>query len=148
MFLFGVNFNIYFLIIIGKFRDIFKNEEIRAYTAIAVTATGLIFINLCLNCATMFSGVAECIRAASFQTMSIMSTTGFTTVNYDLWPSFSKTVIVILMILGACGGSTAGGLKTSRVLILFKSMVNELKHIFIPTRQCYKARRKNVAVKR
>ena len=128
MLIFGVNFNLYFLILIGKAKDIFKSEELRAYLALCIAAVTAIAINT----AHMFSGIGECIRASFFQVASIMTTSGFVTTDFGLWPVFSKTIIILLMIVGACAGSTAGGLKISRVLILLKSIVREIKHMLRP----------------
>lgn len=128
MFIFGVNFNIYFFILIGKIKDAFKNEEFRAYLVLCITAVTAIAINT----AHSFERLGDCIRASLFQVTTIMSTTGFATVNYDNWPEFSKSILVLLMIVGACAGSTAGGLKVSRILILFKSMIREIRHMLRP----------------
>ncbi len=126
--MFGINFNLYFLILLGKFRDLFKSEELKTYLAICLAATALIAINTY----NTFSNFSDCIRASFFQVASIITTTGYSTVDFNLWPSFSKTIIMILMIIGACAGSTAGGLKISRVLILFKSIIREIRHMLRP----------------
>lgn len=128
MLLFGINFNLYFFILIGQVRDVFRNEEFRAYLLIVSVATAAITVNI----VTSFNNVGDGIRAAFFQVTSIMSTTGFTTQNYDLWPAFSKAVLLLLMIVGASAGSTAGGLKVSRVIILLKSVVREIRHVLRP----------------
>ncbi len=128
MFIFGVNFNIYFFILVGKIKDVFKNEEFRTYLLLCATAVTAIAINT----AHSFERLGDCIRASFFQVTTIMSTTGFATVNYDNWPEFSKAILVLLMIIGACAGSTAGGLKVSRILILFKSMIREIRHMLRP----------------
>lgn len=128
MFLFGVNFNLYFYILVGKLKYIFKNEELRVYTAICAISTALITVNTL----KYFDGVGDAIRSAFFQVTTIISTTGYATQNFDLWPEFSKTILVMLMFIGACAGSTAGGLKVSRVVILFKSAICEIKHMMRP----------------
>ena len=128
MLLCGANFNLYYFLLIRRLRDIWKSEELRAYILICAASTVLIAINTY----HMASGLGECVRGAFFQVSSIMSTTGFATVNYDLWPSFSKTLIVLLTMIGACAGSTAGGLKISRLLILVKNGVREFKHMLRP----------------
>ena len=128
MLLFGINFNIYYYLLIRHYRDVAANEELRLYLLLALGSTAAIAINTM----HMFSGVGECLRAAFFQVTSIISTTGFATVNFDMWPAFSKTILVLLTITGACAGSTTGGLKLSRVLLLIKGMVKEVKHVLRP----------------
>lgn len=128
MLLFGVNFNVYYLILLGRVRDALKSEEVRCYLGIVAAATIAITLNL-------FQGLANLgltIRQAFFQVSSIITTTGFATVDFDLWPEFSKHTLVILMLVGACAGSTGGGLKVSRVLILVKSFFAEIRYIISP----------------
>lgn len=125
MFLFGVNFNLYFYIIVGKIRYVLKSEEFRVYALLCALSTALITVNTL----KMFNGISDAVRAAFFQVTTIMSTTGFATVNFDMWPEFSKAILVLLMIIGACAGSTAGGLKVSRVIILIKSSIGEIKQM-------------------
>lgn len=125
MFLFGVNFNLYFYIIVGKIRYVLKSEEFRVYALLCALSTALITINTF----KMFESLSDAVRGAFFQVTTIMSTTGFATVNFDLWPEFSKAILVLLMIIGACAGSTAGGLKVSRVIILIKSSIGEIKQM-------------------
>lgn len=129
MFIFGVNFNLYYFVIIGRARELFKNEEFRAYTALCLVSTAAIVINT-LN---TVEKVGDCIRDAFFQVTSIMSTSGFATLNYDAeWPEFSKTLLVLLTLVGACAGSTAGGLKMSRVLIVLKGILCQIRKILRP----------------
>lgn len=128
MLLFGINFNLFYFALIRRFSSIWKSEELRAYLLICVASTALIV----WNTYSMFASVSSTIRTAFFQVSSIMSTTGFTTFNFDLWPALSKTVLMILLVFGACGGSTAGGLKISRLLILKKLAVRELKYLLHP----------------
>ena len=128
MFLCGINFNLYFFLLMRRFREVWRSEELRAYLLICGASTVLI----ALNTFRMSSGPEHCLRTAFFQVSSIMSTTGFSTVDYNAWPEFSKTMLVILTMLGACAGSTAGGLKLSRVLILCKNVWREIKHILHP----------------
>ncbi len=128
MILFGINFNIYFFLLMRKFREAAKNQELRVYLLISFVATTAIVVNIW----NLFAATEVCIRTAFFQVASIVSTTGFATVDYNLWPEFSKTVLLFLMIVGSCAGSTAGGLKVSRVLLMFKNMVRELKHLIRP----------------
>lgn len=128
MLLFGVNFNLYFFILLGKIREVFCNEELRAY--IGLFAFSVVAITI--NTSHLFERISDCVRAVFFQVASIMSTTGFSTVDFNQWPGFSKTMIVLLMIVGACAGSTAGGLKVARVLILIKSGFSEIKQVARP----------------
>lgn len=128
MLLFGINFNVFFCIILGRIRDVFKSEELRAYLLICATATTLIAINI----ASTFDNIFDCIRNAFFAVTTIISTTGFVTADFNLWPSFSKAILVFIMIIGACAGSTAGGMKISRILILLKSVFREIRHLLRP----------------
>ncbi len=128
MLLFGVNFNLYYLILLGRAREMFKSEEFRYYLGMIAVSVTLIAVNTW----GMFEGAHECIRASFFQTTAIMSTTGFSTVNYEAWPAFSKALILLLTVLGGCAGSTAGGLKLSRFLILIKTGIREVRHILRP----------------
>ena len=129
MFLCGINFNLYYFLLMCRFRDIFKNEELRTYLLLCLGSTVLIVANT-LQAA---SGLGECLRDAFFQVTSIMSTTGFSTVDYNgAWPEFSKSLLILLTMFGACAGSTAGGLKISRLLILVKNGIRELKHMLRP----------------
>ncbi len=128
MLLCGANFNLYYFLLIRRLRDIWKSEELRAYILICAASTVLIAVNTY----HMASGFGDCIRDAFFQVTSIMSTTGFVTVDYNLWPEFSKALLVLLTMIGACAGSTAGGIKVSRLLILVKNGMREIKHILRP----------------
>ena len=129
MLLFGINFNLYFFLLIKRFREVLGNEELRTYLILTGVATAAIAINT----AHLFAGAEDCIRTAFFHVTSIVSTSGFATVDYNLlWPEFSKAILILLTLTGACAGSTAGGLKLSRVLILIKSIGNEIKHMLRP----------------
>lgn len=128
MLLFGINFNIYHLILLGKVKDALKSEEVKVYLGIVAFATVAIAVNI-LNQVT---GLGRAFRDAFFQVSSIITTTGFATVDYNYWPEFSKHTIVILMIIGACAGSTGGGFKISRLIILIKSFFAEIRHIITP----------------
>ncbi len=128
MFLFAVNFNVFYLLLIGQFRKAFKSEELRAYFIIIICATLIVAINL-LSISLDFG---QAIRYSFFQVTSIGSTTGFVTADFDQWPALSKSIIVVLMIIGACGGSTGGGIKVSRLVILFKSAFADLKRMIHP----------------
>lgn len=123
MALFGVNFSLYYLALCGKVKALFKSHELRAYIGIILVAIGLI----AFDCRHIFSSFGELIRNSAFQVSSIITTTGFMSTDFDLWPEFSKTILVALMFLGACAGSTGGGIKISRILILLKSIVKEVK---------------------
>ena len=132
MLIFGVNFNLYFYIIVKKFKLILKNEELRTYLILCAVSTVLITINVWNSVASEFDTVADCIRAAFFQVTSIMSTTGFSSVNYELWPEFSRMLLVFISIIGASAGSTAGGLKVSRLVILLKTVRVNMKRVLKP----------------
>ncbi len=128
MLLFGVNFNLYFLIIIGKFSAIFKNTEFWVYIGIAVSSITLISINIY----SVYNDFWTTVRLSFFQTSSILTTTGYSTVDFAKWPIFSQTLLLVLMFGGACAGSTAGGFKVSRLVILFKSISANLKRVLHP----------------
>ncbi len=128
----GINYNIFFYVLIKKFRDIGKNEELRLYLAIIFTSTILISINIFNAASLLYDSYGHALRDALFQVASIISTAGFTTASFDLWPYFSQSILIILMFTGASAGSTAGGLKVSRLIILFKSMKREVRKIFKP----------------
>lgn len=128
MLLFGINFNLFFFMLIGRVRDVFKSEELKTYLIICGVSTTAIAINTY----HMFGNLPDTVRSSFFQVTSIMSTTGFATADFNLWPQFSRSIIVILMFIGACAGSTAGGLKLSRVLILIKSIVYEVRRMLRP----------------
>ena len=128
MMLFGINFNLYFLVLVGRCRQALQSEELRAYIGVIAVATGIIVLN------TRAAGVrlGDTVRHAFFQVSSIITTTGFATCDFDLWPSLSKCVLVLLMLVGACAGSTGGGIKISRVLILIKRAGEELYKFIFP----------------
>ena len=128
MLLYGVNFNVFYLILIGKFKKAFCSEELRIYIIILFVATVAITVDL------LIAGIqfGESLRYSFFQVTSISSTTGFSTADFGTWPSFSHGILLFLMIIGACGGSTGGGLKVSRITILFKSGATDLKKMLKP----------------
>ena len=128
MILFGVNFGVYFLIVTGKFKAAFKHEEARTYFAIILGAAVIMFIDLM----DMFDNIADGIRHIFFQIGSIMTTTGFSSVDFDQWPETTKTILVLLMFIGACAGSTGGGIKVARIIILAKTFVKELVSFLHP----------------
>lgn len=118
MFLFGVNFSLYYMLLLRKFKAVFKNEELRLYFGIAASSIILIAINI----SRMYNTIYESVHHAAFQVVSIMTTTGYGTVDFEQWPAFSKAILLSLMFIGASAGSTGGGLKVSRVLLLMKSI--------------------------
>ena len=128
MFLFGVNFSCYYLILLKQLRGVFKDEELRWYCGIAITAVALITLNIF----RMYDTLGESIRHAAFQVSSIMTTTGFSTTDFDRWPVFSKGILLILMVIGASAGSTGGGIKVARVLLIFKSLRRNIRKILNP----------------
>lgn len=120
MLMFAINFNSYYLILKLKFRDAI-NTEVLAFIFIVTCAIGIITLNVYQS----FSSVGEALRHVAFTVASLVSSTGFATVDFDLWPSLSKTVLIIIMFIGACAGSTGGGMKVSRILIAFKGFLRE-----------------------
>lgn len=128
MILFGINFNVYYMLLLGKAKEALASEEAKVYLGIILCSTAAIAVNIC----TGFEKITDAVRAAFFQVSSIITTTGFATVDYEQWPEFSKHILVLLMIVGACAGSTGGGLKVSRVLILIKSFAAEIRQIINP----------------
>lgn len=127
MLVFSINFNSYYLILKLKFRDAF-NVEVRAFILIVITAIAIITANIYQS----YDSIGEAMRHAAFSVASLISTTGFSTENFDLWPSLSKTVLVLIMFIGACAGSTGGGMKVSRLLIAFKGYVREIFTLIHP----------------
>ena len=128
MLLFGVNFNLYYLILIGRFRSAIRSEELRIYGALVVILTGVIAWNI----RPLFSGAGEAIRQAAFQVASILTTTGYATADFNLWPNLSRMILFLLLFVGGCAGSTAGGLKVARVGILVKTAGKELNRLRHP----------------
>jgi len=121
MVLFGINFSFFYLLMIRKFKQAFSMSEVRAYIGIILIAISLITINIL----HMFDSVGEALKHVAFQVSSIITTTGFSTTDFNQWPMFSQTILVILMFIGACAGSTGGGFKVSRILLLIKGIKNE-----------------------
>ena len=128
MILYGINFNVYFLILARKFKNIFKIEEVRTYLIVIVVSVAVITLNIFRT----YDSFGGALTDAAFQVASIITTTGFATCDFNLWPSLSKTILVLLMITGACAGSTGGGLKFSRVLILIKAVRQEINSFIHP----------------
>lgn len=122
MILFGVNFSLYYLLLLGKIRDVLKSEELRAYFGIILVAIVIIV----LNCRDMYQNIGDAIRHTAFQVGSVITTTGYSTVDFDAWPALSKTIMILLMFSGAMAGSTGGGIKVSRIMLLFKSAKKEV----------------------
>ena len=129
MLLFSVNFTIYFLLLSRKWRQALASDELRFFLLIVAGSIVLITLNI----VPQYGGFTwESLRHAAFQVASIISTTGYATANFDLWPEFSRFLIFVLMLVGACAGSTGGGMKCSRVLVLFKSIRREIRQIIHP----------------
>lgn len=128
MILSGVNYVAYFYLITGKIKETFHLEEVRWYFLIILATAGIITVNTL----SMYPSVGETMRHAFFQVGSIITTTGYSTTDFDLWPEMSKSILVILMFMGACAGSTGGGMKVSRLVILFKTIRKELSLIIHP----------------
>ena len=135
MILSGINYTAYFYILTGKIKELFKIEEVRWYLAIIFGSVAVITWNV----RSLYPTFSETLRHAFFQVGSINTTTGYATTDFDLWPALSKTLLVTLMFIGACAGSTSGGIKVSRILILLKTIRKELSLIIHP-RQVKKIR--------
>ena len=128
MILFGVNFSCYYLLLLRQFKGVFKDEELRLYFGIILAAILLIVLDV----RDMYATLEETIRHVAFQVGSIITTTGFSTVDFDLWPSFSKTILVCLMMVGACAGSTGGGMKIARLMLIMKSLRRNIRKTLNP----------------
>ena len=128
MFLFGVNFNLYYLILIGHVGEALRSEELRWYLIITGVSTALIAADIY----EIFGTVGESVRYAFFQVTTVMSTTGFATSDYNTWPALSKVILALLMFCGACVGSTTGGIKVGRIILLVKSGLREIKYMLHP----------------
>lgn len=128
MILFGINFNLYYLMLLKHFKEAFKNEELKTYLGIIAGAVAIITINI----SSMYGSVLKAFRYAAFQVASVITTTGFCTADYNLWPELSKGVLLAIMVVGACAGSTGGGIKVSRLVILLKSVTQEIKRLHHP----------------
>lgn len=128
MILFGVNFNMFYFLLIRRFKDVFKNTELRVYIIILTVSTLLIGANIY----PIYGSVGKSLRYSVFQVASVMTTTGFATADFNLWPSFSQMILVTLMFIGACGGSTGGGFKVQRLIIIFKNIGKYFKKLLHP----------------
>lgn len=128
MLIFGINFNLFYLILVGKLRQAVKSSELWCYCGIVLAAALLIGINIY----PMYKSVSDCARLSVFQVASVITTTGYSTCDFNLWPEFSKAVLLILMFIGGCAGSTAGGLKVSRVMLLFRMIKRDVRKMLHP----------------
>ena len=128
MLLFGVNFNVYYLLLMRRPADAFRSEELRGYLAIVAVTIGLITINT----RHLFPSLSETVHHVAFQVISLMTTTGYATVDFNQWPEFSKALLITIMFIGACAGSTGGGMKVSRVMIAFKEVRKEMASLIHP----------------
>ena len=128
MILFGVNFSLYYLLLLKQAKSLWKDEELRLYLGVILVATGLITWNI----SGMYASFGETLRHAAFQVASIITTTGFASTDFDLWPSFSKAILMLLMIVGACAGSTGGGLKCSRLILILRTLRRNIRQLLNP----------------
>ena len=128
MLAFGVNFNIYFLLLLRRFGEALRSTELWTYLGIVSASVLAITVNI----ASMYASIGESLRHAAFQVSSIITTTGYATTDFDLWPEFSKAILLLLMFMGACAGSTGGGLKVSRVVILGQMIWAEIRRMVHP----------------
>lgn len=130
MLLFGVNFSCYYLILLKRFKNVFKDEELKLYVGIVVASVIAITVNLFGTWASL----GTTLRHSFFQVSSIITTTGFSSCDFDVWPAFSKAILMLLMVVGACAGSTGGGFKCARVLLLFKNLRRNIQQMVHPNR--------------
>lgn len=130
MLIFGVNFGIYHLVLLGQFKQVFKNGELLLYLGLFAFSS----LAICFNILDTYDTFGHALRDAAFQVSSIMTTTGFATTDFDLWPSFSKSLLLVLMLVGACAGGTGGGFKCSRLILLFKSIRRAARRALHPNK--------------
>ena len=130
MLLFAVNFNLYFLLLMGRVRDVLKNQELRCFGVIVAFS----MLTIAWNTSGQYGSFAEALRYSSFTVASLVSSTGFGTADFTQWPQYSQWLLVIIMFVGACAGSTGGGLKLSRVMLLLKAAFSDLRHMIWPRR--------------
>jgi len=128
MVLAGINFNFYYFMIIRKFTKAVKMEEVRWYLGIILASVAMITVNIF----SIYQNFGDSVRHAFFQVCTVISTTGFATVNFDLWPEFSKMILVLLMFIGGCAGSTGGGIKVSRIVVMLKTGIKEIRYYLNP----------------
>jgi len=131
MIMFGINFNLYYAILFHNIKDFFKSEELHWYLGIIAAA----FIVICIDVAYLYDSIPLLFRDVFFSTSSIITTTGYTTANFDTWPMFSRVILLILMFIGSMAGSTAGGMKISRIAIYLKSTIQEIRRSVSPNRR-------------
>lgn len=124
----GINFNAYFFIVAGKFKEAVRSEEVWGYLGIM----GAAVISVAINVRGYFENFGQALHHSLFNVASVMTTTGFATTDFDLWPTFSKTVLLLVMFIGGCAGSTAGGIKVSRIIVGLKTIRKELEHLLHP----------------
>lgn len=130
MFVFGINFTLFYLLLKKDFKNVLKNEEFRFYSFYVLLGTLLVFVNVLPKFQFDYS---EALRHSAFTVSTLVSTTGYATTDFNLWPMFSKSVLLTLMLFGSCAGSTAGGVKSIRVLVLIRSILYEIKHTIHPS---------------
>lgn len=128
MLLFSINFNLYYLLLIRKFKTVFKSDELRFFLVMVLCCIAIVTVNI----APLYPSASEALRHSAFQVSSIVSTTGYATTDFNQWPGLSKSILMLLMVVGACAGSTGGGLKAARVVILLKSVGRELQKLLHP----------------
>ena len=128
MILFGINFSCYYLLLLRQFKSVFKDRELQLYLGIILGSIVLIVLDV----QHLYPSLSDTIRHASFQVGSIITTTGYSTVDFDLWPSFSKTILLCLLLIGACAGSTGGGLKIARLMLLMKCLRRNIRQMLNP----------------
>ena len=128
MFLFSLNFNLYYLLLIGRVKDVLKNEELRWFTGIVLFA----IVTMAINISDIYGGFVPALRYSIFNTLTVSSTTGFGKADFTLWPEYSKWTLVLLMVIGACAGSTGGGIKISRLIIILKASFADLMALVSP----------------
>lgn len=132
MFIFAINFNVYYLILIGSVAKAFSFEEVRTFCIIVAVATITIAINLLVSASEIYTTFGEALKHSFFQVTSISSTTGLVSADFDAWPEFSRTILMVLTVVGACAGSTGGGIKVARLVILCKSSTSDFKRLIHP----------------
>lgn len=130
MLLSGMNFNLFYALLLRNFKQVLHNEELKFYLSIATLAV----LAICIDNYANYNSIEHLFRDSLFTVSSIMTTTGFSTVNFDTWSVFSKTILLVLMVIGGCAGSTAGGIKVSRFIVLFKTFIYEFKKTYSPNR--------------
>ena len=128
MLLFSVNFALYFLLLRGKIKQVFQSDELRFFLVVVFLSIALISINI----RSLYTTLGEAVRHAAFQVGSIISTTGYASADFNQWPEFSRILLVLLMFIGACAGSTGGAIKCSRILLIFRCIRREIRQVIHP----------------